>query len=268
MDFGWWTTGRDRAAVELLEVALNAIVTGKIKGKIRYIFLSRNPEDGVHGSEIRDIADRAGIAFVFLSAKDFAPELKTSDKNLWRISYHETVLEMLKDFNVEYGILAGYMWVVSPAVCKRLKLLNLHPALPGGPAGTWQEVIWQLIAQRADKTGAMMHLVTPELDKGPAVTFCEFSIKGASWDGLWDAFKRDMKGACELNEIIRVAGESHPLFLAIRRQGEMRELPLVVETMKVISAGSVTVSDGRLLDMDGRELSGPYDLSSLVDASL
>jgi phosphoribosylglycinamide formyltransferase-1 len=46
-------------------------------------------------------------------------------------------------------------------------MINLHPAAPGGPTGTWQEVIWQLIEGRAVETGVMMHLVTPELDRGP-----------------------------------------------------------------------------------------------------
>ena len=31
------------------------------------------------------------------------------------------------------------------ALCERYDLLNLHPAAPGGPAGIWQDVIWQLI---------------------------------------------------------------------------------------------------------------------------
>lgn len=267
-DFGWWTTGRDKAAVELLKVALNAISSGKINGKIKYIFLSRFPDEGIYASEIYGIASKEGIECVCFSARSFAPELKTADKQLWRERYHDAVLEQLKGFEVEYGILAGYMWVVSPAVCKQLSLLNLHPALPSGPAGTWQEVIWQLLAQRADKTGAMMHLVTPELDKGPAVTFCEFAIKGGKWNALWEEFEAIAPNSSDLSEIIRLVGEHHPLFLAIREQGERRELPLIVETMSAIASGEVEVKNGILFDRHGNALSSPYDLSSLVDSTL
>ncbi|GAH59253.1 unnamed protein product, partial [marine sediment metagenome] len=43
---------------------------------------------------------------------------------------------------------------------QRYNMVNLHPAAPGGPTGTWQEVIWQLIENKAEETGVMMHLVT------------------------------------------------------------------------------------------------------------
>ena len=45
-------------------------------------------------------------------------------------------------------VMAGYMLIVSPAMCRRFAILNLHPALPGGPTGTWQEVIWRLLDER------------------------------------------------------------------------------------------------------------------------
>jgi len=69
-------------------------------------------------------------------------------------------------------VLAGYMLIVGPEMCTRFNMINLHPAAPGGPTGTWQDVIWQLIKQRARETGVMMHLVTPELDRGPVVSYC------------------------------------------------------------------------------------------------
>ena len=48
--------------------------------------------------------------------------------------------------------------------------------------GTWQEVIWQLIENDASKTGVMIHLVTPELDKGPPITFYTYLIREESFD--------------------------------------------------------------------------------------
>ena len=64
-------------------------------------------------------------------------------------------------------------------------MINLHPAAPGGPAGTWQEVIWQLIGNEAEETGVMMHMVTPKLDKGPPVAYCTFQIRGEPFDRYW-----------------------------------------------------------------------------------
>ena len=35
-------------------------------------------------------------------------------------------------------LLAGYMLIASPFLCGKLKMLNLHPDLPGRFVGTWQ----------------------------------------------------------------------------------------------------------------------------------
>jgi len=51
-------------------------------------------------------------------------------------------------------LLAGYMLVVGDVMCKKFDMINLHPAAPDGPAGTWQEVIWQLIKEKAEKKAA------------------------------------------------------------------------------------------------------------------
>ena len=79
----------------------------------------------------------------------------------WRLDYDHEVMARLKDFHHDLCVLAGYMLIVGAEMCQRYNMINLHPAAPGGPAGTWQEVIWQLIESKAETTGVMMHLVTP-----------------------------------------------------------------------------------------------------------
>src|SRR4030065_647648 len=56
-------------------------------------------------------------------------------------------------------------------------LLNLHPAEPGGPAGTWQEGIWQLIEQKASRAGGVMHPVTRSPAGGPPVPFADGKVR-------------------------------------------------------------------------------------------
>ena len=160
-------------------------------------------------------------------------------------------------------VLAGYMWVVSPEVCRGLSIINLHPAAPRGPAGTWQEVIWQLLDQKADKTGVMMHLVTPELDKGPAVTYCSFSIQGGAWDPLWKQFEHELQRS-GLEEIKELFGESQPLFAKIRNEGVKREFPLIVHTISSLAAGEFSIKDSQLYDRAGNKLAGPYDLTDAI----
>ncbi len=60
-------------------------------------------------------------------------------------------MALLEPFALDVLVLAGYMLIVSPAMCARYAMLNLHPALPGGPTGTWQEVIWALLERQAPR---------------------------------------------------------------------------------------------------------------------
>src|SRR4030042_5407098 len=94
-------------------------------------------------------------------------------------------MRRLEGFSAELYVLAGYMLIVGEEMCQRYPMLNLHPAAPGGPKGTWQDVVWKLIESKAAQTGVMMHLVTPELDEGPAVTYSTFSIRGQPFDRYW-----------------------------------------------------------------------------------
>ena len=70
------------------------------------------------------------------------------------------------------------MLICSGEMCRRYPLLNLHGALPNGPTGAWQSVIWQLIESRSQQTGAMIHLATEELDRGPVLSHCVVPITG------------------------------------------------------------------------------------------
>lgn len=264
--FGWWTTGRDEAALGLFDTVTEVIGDGTIPGFLAYVFVSREPGEGEWSDRIIERARGLAIPVVTFSAAAFMPDLRREDRAAWRDAYHGEVLGRTEDFGADVVILAGYMWVVSPGVCSRVGLLNLHPAAPDGPAGTWQEVIWQLLEKGADRTGVMMHLVTPELDKGPPVTFCTFSIRGPGWDALWEAFERE-RAEAGLDAVMRDRGEAQPLFASIRREGVRRELPLIVETMRSVATGRIIVSEGRVLDAD-RRVAGPMDLTSEIEARI
>jgi len=263
--FGWWTTGRDEAAIVLLRTVIQSIKMGVIpNGEISYVFCSKEPGESKWSDSLMAFAQSYDIPIVSFSAKNFRPKLRRSDKEYWRQVYHRQVLDRLAKFDADIVVLAGYMWVVSAEVCNKLSIINLHPALPGGPTGTWQEVIWKLLEQEADETGVMMHLVTPELDRGPAITFCRFSIKGANWEKLWTQFreKRDKIG---LKAIIEQEGEKEPLFSAIREEGVKRELPLIVQTLRAFSVGDIKLREGKLYDRNEVQLLDAYDLTKEIE---
>jgi folate-dependent phosphoribosylglycinamide formyltransferase PurN len=150
------------------------------------------------------------------------------------------------------------MLIVTEEMWRR-PLLNLHPAEPGGPAGTWQEVIWQLIEQRASRAGVMMHLVTGVLDEGPPVTYCTYTIRGPAFDPLW----AEVEGR-SVEQVQAEEGEANRLFREIRRQGVLRELPLVVATLCAFADGKVRIEEGRVVGADGRPMPA-YDLTAEID---
>jgi hypothetical protein len=155
------------------------------------------------------------------------------------------------------------MLVVGEEMCRRYNMINLHPAAPGGPTGTWQEVVWQLIETSAEQTGVMMHLVTPELDKGPPVTYCTFPIRGEPFDKYW----QEIEGH-PLSEIKQRQGENNPLFRLIRSHGLAREFPLIIATIKTFSQGRIKITeDKKVVDADGRPING-YNLTDEINKNL
>lgn len=239
-NIGWFTTGRDVEAVNLLRTVYQGTKDGRIDGRISCLFLSREQGEGPFSDEIIDMARGWGIPLICLSSSGFEPELHRKAHECretmaeWREKYHQEVMRMLEGHEAKFSVLAGYMLIVSPAMCRRFNLINLHPALPHGPAGTWQEVVWQLIGMRADESGVMIHKVTPELDQGPTITYCLFGIGADKFSDLWRELDEKLE-RMPLEEIIAREGEKNTLFQMIRQEGVKRERPLLFETIRGLS---------------------------------
>jgi phosphoribosylglycinamide formyltransferase-1 len=249
-----------------------AIKNGRVKADMGFVFCSREPGDA-EGSDryIKQVQDY-GLPLVCFSSKRFKPDLrKQGGQNpaamaQWRLEYDREVMQRLGTPDVRITVLAGYMLVLGPEMCRTYDMVNLHPAAPSGPAGTWQEVIWQLIGQRADESGNMMHLVIEELDKGPPITYGTFPIRGGEFDPLWEALDEKLKQKT-LQEIAREQAEQQPLFAKIRREGALREIPLVVQTVKAFADGRIYLKDRRII-ADGKPLAGPYCLNDDIEREL
>jgi phosphoribosylglycinamide formyltransferase-1 len=268
LDFGWFSTGRDEAARQLLETVHSNLLSGEIKGRIQFVFVSREPGESPESDKFIALAQGYGIPVVTFSFNRFkartAPQAAGTSAGWpeWRTEYDRQVMKRLKDYSPGICVMAGYMLILSPEMCHHFNFLNLHPAVPEGPTGTWQEVMWKLIESRATHAGAMMHLVTPELDRGPAVTFFQFPIHGGPFDAAW----KELEGR-PLNDIKRLEGENNRLFKLIRHHELIREFPLIVKTLKAFGDGRVAIRDRKVVDGHGK-LIRPYDLSREIDESL
>lgn len=265
---GWFSTGRDKAARDLLTVAQRSIALGEIEAEIAFVFCNREPGESKESDLFLKLVESYGTPAICFSYRKFKLARgmlnPRPDKPLpqWRLDYDREVMKQLQGFQPDLCILAGYMLITGKEMCQKYNIINLHPAAPGGPVGTWQEVIWQLIDNQAEETGVLMNLVTPELDKGPPATYCTFSIRGKPFDRYW----REIEGQ-SAEEIKKSQGENNPLFKLIRQHGLAREFPLIISTLKAFSRGDVRIEKGKVVGAAGKPIKG-YNLTDEIDKQI
>ncbi len=262
LKLGWFSTGRGEGSLGLLRTVQDAIESGELPARMDFVFSNREHGEA-EGSDrfFRQVQDH-GTPLVTLSSQRFRREQGGGPFARHRVEFDRDVMRLLEPYSPDVCVLAGYMLITGPELCNRYTMLNLHPALPGGPVGTWQEVIWSLISQSAGEAGAYMHLATEDLDRGPVLTYCSFPIRGGQFDGLW----RQVEGR-NIEELKAAEGEEQPLFRLIREEGVRRERPLVLETLKAFAAGQVRVVDRRVVDGAGNAIGG-LCLNEAVDQAV
>jgi folate-dependent phosphoribosylglycinamide formyltransferase PurN len=266
---GWFSTGRGPGSRNLLKTILDNIVSGTLNAEISFVFCSREQGEA-EGSDIflKMVKDH-GLNLISFSSRKFKPEMRKQGKanpatmGKWRIEYDREIMPRLNHYQSDINVLAGYMLIVGDEMCERHDLINLHPAAPDGPAGTWQEVIWKLIGEGATQSGVMIHLVTKDLDEGPPITYCTFPLRDTAIDPLWERHRQKLK-VKSLDQIIQEEGKNNELFKEIRRRGVKRELPLVVQTLKTFSEGKVMIKD-KQVTVEGKIQQQPYSLTDQIE---
>jgi folate-dependent phosphoribosylglycinamide formyltransferase PurN len=262
LNIGWFSTGRDKAARQLLQAVQESIKTNEIEGKINFVFSNREPGESKESDSFFELVRSYNIPLICFSHRKFKSRLlplryaqghndiaTKGEREGWRLKYDREVNKRIRKFPVDICVLAGYMLIIGEELCRKYNMINLHPAPPRGPVGSWQEVIEELIQNKAGKAGAMMHLVTPELDRGPVVSYCLFPIKGEPFEPYW---QRNEKGE---------------LFKLIRQHELIREFPLIISTLKAFSQGKIAMREGKVTDAQGNLIEG-YDLTEEINQAV
>jgi folate-dependent phosphoribosylglycinamide formyltransferase PurN len=268
LDIGWFSTGRGEGSRKLLAAVHREIATGRLDARITMVFCNRDPGEDEKTDIFLDQVRGYDLPLVTFSSRDFRrrlgekPVRKGQTLPEWRSEYDREVMRLLETYPFEIGVLAGYMLIFAEEFAQTYDLLNLHPAAPGGPKGVWQDLIWELIETRAERAGVMMHLATPDLDEGPPVAYCTYSIRGDQFDDLWN----DVEGR-SVGDIKAKEGEANQLFMEIRRHGVAREIPLVIETLRAFAEGGLRINAKRVVGTSGSPIA-PFDLTEEIERTV
>ncbi|MBL7665941.1 MAG: phosphoribosylglycinamide formyltransferase [Bacteriovoracaceae bacterium] len=110
---------------------------------------------------------------------------KKSDKS----EHEKNILSVLKDFKIDWILLAGYMRILSPTFLKQYpkRVINIHPSLlPAFPGKSGYE---DAFAANVTKSGVTIHYVDEGIDTGEIImqesfnrmkddTFSDFKNRG------------------------------------------------------------------------------------------
>ena len=262
LNIGWFSTGRGEGSRGLLNFVQKRLTATGADARINFVFSNRERGEAEGSDEFFNLVDGYDITLVTHSSSAFRKQTggRFSEH---REEFDQQVMDKLASTKADVCVLAGYMLIVSGKMCRQYPLLNLHPALPDGPTGTWQEVVWELIETKATKTGAMVHLATEEVDRGPVVSYVNVPIIGPKFDQYWESLiGRD------LEEIKNSEGESYPLFRAIRDEQYLREPYLLFETIRSVSQGEMSVKGGQVVDASGSPLAASMPSGLCLDQQI
>jgi folate-dependent phosphoribosylglycinamide formyltransferase PurN len=266
LNIGWFSTGRGEGSQGLLRFIQERILREQLDARIQFVFSNRTPGEAEGSDRYFQLVQSYSLPLLHLSSAQFRRD-RGGPIARHREEYDRRVMELLGDRQPDICVLAGYMLIVGGAMCRSYSLLNLHPALPDGPTGTWQEVIWSLIEKRAGQTGAMMHLATEDVDRGPVVSHCTADLTAKEFERHW----RELEEG-DLDQIKARSGEEFPLFQLIRQAEYEREPYLLLETLRAIAAGRVVIRGGQVLDRSGLPLSQTHprglDLDRDIDQAI
>ena len=138
------------------------------------------------------------------------------------------------------------MLIFDPETCRRYSLINLHPALPDTYQGTWEEIVSQVVDNNDERYGSMVHLCTPDLDRGQTLAYDSFPV----------------------DDVLGSGRSREDLVRSIREREAQREVHLLMETIKLILKGSIVLKEGAGWNKEGTMLKEPLCLSSQIDQEM
>ena len=223
LKIGWFSTGNGKGSLGFISFLLNQINKKSLNASLEFVFCNREFGEAAGSDEYINYVTENNINLVTLSSNNFQKKNKYKKFSDCRELYDKEVLKLISEYEVDIIVLAGYMLILSEDLCTRFKFINLHPALPDGPQGTWEQVVTQLIKNDQNYSGLNVHIVTKKLDAGKSIGYCKFPIKSYMYNDAWQQFYLESK-----KNFKNIIYEDLDLFTLIRNQILLREKYLLI----------------------------------------
>ena len=194
-----------------LQAVIDAQAAGQIQnGAISLVISTRTD------AFARERARKAGIPTRVLLRKGFAEQA----------DYDAALLALLKEFQIQLVVLAGFMTIISETVIRQYEnqIINVHPALiPSfcGPGFYGLHVHEAALEKGVKVSGATVHFVNEVCDGGPII----------------------------LQKAVEVLPDDTPETLQ-RRIMEQAEWKLLPRAVELFCAGKIVVENGRTRILD------------------
>ncbi|QOS92141.1 MULTISPECIES: phosphoribosylglycinamide formyltransferase [Bacillales] len=130
-----------------------AIKSGKLEAEICLVVCDREDAYVLERAKLENID-----TFSF-SAKNYSNKTE----------YEMEILEKLRQYEIEFIILAGYMRLIGPTLLQKYsqRIVNIHPSLL--PSFPGKDAIGQAFDARVKETGVTVHYVDDGMDTGPVI---------------------------------------------------------------------------------------------------
>ena len=130
-----------------------AIKSGKLEAEICLVVCDREDAYVLERAMLENID-----SFSF-SAKNYSN----------KIEYESEILERLRQYEIEFIILAGYMRLIGPTLLQKYskRIVNIHPSLL--PSFPGKDAIGQAFDAGVKETGVTVHYVDDGMDTGPVI---------------------------------------------------------------------------------------------------
>lgn len=134
------------------EALAQAIEDKRLNAQIE-VMIYNNPD-----AKAKERAQRWNIPAVLINHRDYKKNREALDQK---------IVEVLKQYEVEWVIMAGWMRIITPVLLNAFPnhVLNIHPSLL--PSFKGINAVEQALAVGVKVTGCTVHIASLEIDSGP-----------------------------------------------------------------------------------------------------